>query len=100
VGLADAVCELNGVAGKVVVGKLQGVDEEARRLAVEATAANPGGHLGEGALDGGAVLESGEVEDGWFRLSTAGTGTVAGGMVVVAELLAAEGGRAAGAAAG
>lgn len=99
-GVADASVELEWVAGNKVVGKPQGAEHEARGSVVETPAADPGDDFGESALDGGAVLKSGEVEHGWSGFSSAGAGTAAGGVVVVAELFAAEGGRAAGLAVG
>jgi hypothetical protein len=99
-GLLDEGAELAGVAGQVLVGRQKGVDDEACGRAVEPAADDPGDHFRQGALDGGAVYEAGQVESGQSWPSPGRAGAPAGGMVVVTELLAAEGGRAAGVAGG
>ena len=99
-GLLDEGAEGVGVAGQGLVGDLKGEGEKAGRAAIEPAAEDSGGHFGEGALDGGPVYEVGQVEGGESWLSPGCPGAPAGGMVVEAELLAAEGGRAAGLAVG
>jgi hypothetical protein len=89
-----------GVAEEAPVGQLEGENHEACGGAVEPAAANSGDHFCERTLDGGAVFEAGQVEDRQPWLSSDCTRAAAGGVVVVAELLAAEGGRAAGLAGG
>ena len=99
-GLLDEGAELAGVAVQVLVGHLEGEEEEAGGRAVEPAADDSGDHFRQGELDGGAVFEAGQVEDGRSWLSPGCRRTPAGGVVVVTELLAAEGGRAAGFAVG
>jgi hypothetical protein len=64
-------------------------------LCVERVGGDAGEDFGEGVLDGGAVLERGECEDGVVGVDVKVFGRAPGGLVVVVELLAAQGGRAA-----
>ena len=58
-------------------------------------------NLGEGEVDAGAVVDGGQLEDGVGGVDSAVAGCgAAGGVMVVAEGLAAQGGRAAAAARG
>jgi len=98
--LLDEGTEWVGVAKQVAVGQLKAEDHHAGGCGVEPAADDPGDHLGEGALDGDAVSESGQVEARHSRFSPARTRGPAVGMVIETELLAAEGGRAAGLAGG
>ena len=94
-GLLDESTELVGVTGQGLVNELKAGDDEAGRRGVEPAADDSGDHLCEGALDGGAVYEGGQVEGRQSWLSPGCTRGAAGGVVIEAELLAAEGGRAA-----
>jgi hypothetical protein len=96
----DEGTELAGIAGQALVGPLKAEDDDAGGRAVEPTADDAGDHFRQGALEGGAVYEVGQVEDGQSWPSPGCTRAPAGGVVVEAELLAAEGGRAAAVAGG
>jgi hypothetical protein len=77
------------------------VQEAARALVVELVGGDAGEDLGEGELDAGAVVDGGQLEDGVLGVDSAvARGGAAGGVVVVAEGFAAQGGRAATAARG
>ena len=79
----------------------QAVQELAGALVVELVGGDAGENLGEGELDAGAVVDGGQLEDGVRGVDSAMAGCgAAGGVVVVAEGLAAQGGRAAAAARG
>jgi hypothetical protein len=100
-GLVDAGAELAGGAGEVLIGQLQGEDHEAGLVVVEPPTDDAGEYFGEGALDGGGVGEAGrQVEDGRRGFAPGGARAAAGGVVEEAELLATQGGRAAGLAGG
>jgi hypothetical protein len=79
-------------AAEVVGGEFDAVEEEAGAFAVEGVGGDAGEDVGEGELDGGAVLERGHVEDGLVGDLAEELGGSAGGVVVVAEVLAAEAG--------
>jgi hypothetical protein len=98
-GLLGEGVESAGVAGQVLIGQLKGEDHEAGNRAVEPAAGDSGHHLGEGALDGRAIHEAGQMEGGQSWLSP-GCTRAARGVVVEAELLVAEGGRTAATAGG
>jgi hypothetical protein len=91
---------LAGVAEQALAGHPKAEDDEAGGRAVEPAADDSRHHFRQGALDGGAVFEAGQVEDGQSWLSPGCSRAPAGGVVVEAELLAAEGGRAAAVAGG
>jgi hypothetical protein len=94
-GALDERSEWPVIAGQVLVDQLKAGENEAGSRAVEPAADESRDHLGEGALDGGAVCEIGQVEGGQSWLPP-GCARAARGVVVVTELLVAEGGRAAG----
>ena len=82
-----------GVFGEVGAGDLEGVEEQAGAAGVDVVGGEALDDLADGVLDGGAVFGQGQVEGGaaaaalfWisYRFS--------GGVVVVAEVLAAEAG--------
>ena len=50
------------VGGEIAGGDLEGLEEECSTLEVDVVAGEAGGDLGEGALDGGAVVEVGDIE--------------------------------------
>jgi hypothetical protein len=99
-GLLDEGSELVGVAGQGLVSELKAEDDKAGGRGFEPAADDSRDHLCEGALDGDAVYEGGQVEGRQPWLSPGCTRGTAGGVVVEAELLAAEGGRAAAVAGG
>jgi hypothetical protein len=90
-GLSDEGAKRAGVAGQAFVGESQNSEEEPGGLALESAADQAGYDFGEGTLDGVAVVEAGQVEGGRSGASSAWATGTAGGMVVVAELFAAEG---------
>ena len=55
-GLLDEGAEWAGVAGQVLVGPLEGEEEESSGGAIEPATDDPGDHLGQGALDGVAIV--------------------------------------------
>jgi hypothetical protein len=80
------------LAGEVGGGDLEAVEEDAGALVVEVAGGDAAEDVEDGDLDGGAVLDGLHFEDA----DAAGEGGVAAGaVVVVAEVLGAEGGRAA-----
>jgi hypothetical protein len=96
---------LFGFGGLVVFevggGDLEGVEEESGAARVEVVLGDAGDDLAEGLLDGGAAAGLGELEGAAAGLAEAGVGDgLALGVVVVAELFAAQGGGAAAAALG
>ncbi len=90
-----------GESGEVDAGDLEAVEEEAGAAGVELVEGDAGEDGGDGLLDGGAVFDEGEVEGGAAAFALAGVldGT-AGGVMEVAEGLAAKAGAAALAAVG
>ena len=90
-----------GFAGEVEAGDLEAVEEQAGTFGIELVAGDALEDLADGGLDGAAVLGQGQVEVGVAGAAFAGVfHGVAGGVVVVAELLVAEAGAAAAAAVG
>jgi len=82
-------------------GELQGVEDGAGAPSVELPRGEAGQYLGEGELDALAVVDGAQLEDGLlWENATVARGWAAGGVVVVAEVLAEQGGRAAAAARG
>ena len=86
------------LAGEVGAGDLQAVEEDGGSLVVHVSGGDAGEDVVEGDLDGVAVVDGLHFE----HAEAAGEGCVgqAGAVVVVAEVVAAEGGRAAAAAVG
>ena len=82
------------ITGQGAVRELQCEEEEAGGLWAEAAADGTGDDFSEGSLDGVAVGEVGQVKDGRPGFPSAWAGRTASGMVVEAELLVAESGRA------
>ena len=78
------------VGGEVLRGDLEGLEEEAGALVVHVIAGETGGHVGDGLLNDGAVVEAGDEE--WVVLEDGGDVVVA---VVVAHDLVVHGGGAA-----
>ena len=90
-----------GVAGEVGAGGLKAVEEEAGAAGVDLVERDAAEDLADDVLDAGAVLGHGELEDTAAAAAGFGVGDgAAGGVVVVAEVLAAEGGTAAAVATG
>jgi hypothetical protein len=91
-------------AGQVGGGDLEAVEQEAGAFGVEVAAGEAAEDVVEGELDAGAVVDvgHGEAEGGERGVGSAGGGGegAPGDLVVVAEVLAAEGGRAAAVAVG
>src|ERR1035437_4272771 len=79
--------------GEVGLGHLEGAEEEAGAFGIEGGVGDAADDLGEGHLEGFGVGDGRYIEGGVGRPSA--DGRAAGGVVVKAELLAAEGGRAA-----
>jgi hypothetical protein len=88
--------------GEVGAGDLEGVEDEAGAAGVYGVGGEAADELADGLLDGGAVLGEGEVEGGFPVGQADGIGSdgFAGGVVVVAEVLAAKGAAAAAVAVG
>jgi hypothetical protein len=82
-----------GFTREVSAGDEEAVQEAAGALVVKLVGGDAGEDLGEGKLDAGAVVDGGQLEDGvlWVDSAVAGCGA-AGGVVVVAEGLSAQGG--------
>jgi len=76
-------------------GDAQSVDEQGGAAGVEGVGGDAGEDVGQGAEDGGTVLDEGEGEDGVVGVDAEVFGRPAGGVVEVAEVLAAQGGAAA-----
>ena len=89
-----------GLFWEVVGGDAQAVEEEAGAGGVEGIGGDAGEDVGDGELDGVAVFEQREGEGGVEGGDVEVFGRAAGGVVVEAEVLAAEGGRAAAVAGG
>ena len=89
------------LAGEIRATDLQAVEELSGALEVKLIAGDEGENLGEGELYSGAVVDVGHFElvGGGVNSTVARAGPT-GGVVVVAELLAAQGGRTAAAAGG
>jgi hypothetical protein len=85
-------------AGEVAGGDLEAVEEEGGALVVEGAGGDAGEDVGEGELDGGRVVDGEHGEDGVEGFLAEVFGRAAGGVVVVAEVFAAQAGRAAAAA--
>jgi hypothetical protein len=81
-----------GVPGEGAAGDLEGVEDEAGALEIDGVGGDAGDDVVDGDVDGGAVFDEG---DG-FQLRVAGCRMpgfgAAGGVVVVAEVLAAQSG--------
>lgn len=80
------------VAREVGGGDLEAVEEDAASLELDVTAGEAGEDFEERELDGGAVVDAGHAEG---AAAIGAGGFAAGAVVVVAEFLSAEGGRAA-----
>lgn len=79
-------------AREVAAGDLQAEEEIPGSLVVELIAGDEGQDLGEGELDSRAVLDGGQLEFGLIGVDPEVPGSgAARGVVVVAELLAAQG---------
>jgi len=89
------------IALEVAAGDEEAVQEAAGALVVELIGGDEGEDLGEGKLDAEAVVDGGQLEEGLAGVDplVARCGA-AGGVVVVAERLAAQGWRAAAVAGG
>ncbi len=86
---------------QVDAGGLEAVEEQAGAAGVEVVAGDAAEDLVDGGLDGRAVFEQGQIEGGAAAATAAGVlDRGAGGVVVVAELLATKTDRAAAAAVG
>jgi hypothetical protein len=72
-------------------GDAQSAEEQGGAAVVEGVGGDAGEHLLEGAEDGGRVFEQREGEDGVVGMDAEVFGRAAGGVVVVAERLAAQG---------
>jgi hypothetical protein len=82
-----------GIAREVSAGDEEAVQEAAGALVVELVGGDAGEDLGEGKLDAGAVVDGGHLEDGVLGVDSVVTrGGAAGGVMVVAEGLSAQGG--------
>jgi hypothetical protein len=80
-----------GLSGEVDGGDAQGAEEQAGALVIELVEGDAVGDFEDGALDGGAVFEAGQIEGGVGEDEVAlrpAAGT--GGVVVIAEVFAAE----------
>ena len=92
---------LRASLGEVGGGDLEAVEEEAGAARVDVVAGDAAEDLADGELDGHAVFGLGEIEGGAAGAAVLGPGDgLAGGVMEVAEGLAAEAGRAAAAAVG
>jgi hypothetical protein len=81
----------HGVALEVAAGDLESVEEEAGAFGVDVVAGDALQDFTDGVLDGAAVLGCGEMEAGLTATTRMRVGDgVAGGVMVVAELLGAE----------
>lgn len=89
-----------GGAGEVGGGGAEAVEEKAGAGELDGLGGDAGEDVGEGELDGAGVLEDGEGEDGVFGEDVEVFWGSAGGVVVEAEGLVAEGGGAAAVAVG
>jgi hypothetical protein len=87
-----------GLPGEGGCGDAEAVEEEAGALDLDGLGGDAGEDVVDGEADGGAVLEQGDGEDGFLGEDVEVFGRAAGGLVVEAEGLAAEGGGAAAAA--
>jgi hypothetical protein len=99
-----AVVVASVFAGEGSGGDLEAEEEEAGAFGVEVIGGDAGEDLGDGELDGGAVFQYGEGEGFEVGVRVAGDADLgdeaAAGVVVEAEVLAAQGGRAAAVAGG
>ena len=85
-----------GEAGEVCAGDLEAVEEEAGAAWIELVAGDAAEDLADGALDGGTIFDEGEVEAAAAGAALDGVRDRAtGGVVVIAEIFAAEAGAAA-----
>jgi hypothetical protein len=82
-------------AFEVEGGDAEAVEDERGALVVDGVGADAGEDVGEGELDGGGVVDGGKGEDGVEGGLVEVFGAAAGGVVEVAEVLAAEAGGAA-----
>jgi hypothetical protein len=87
-GFGLGVAEVGG-------GDLQAVEDDAASLVLDVSTGEAGQDFEEGELDGGAVVDARHGEDVGMAGDAGGSSFAAGAAVVVAEALAAEGGRAA-----
>ena len=100
-GAAGGACGGARFSREVGAGDEQAVEELSGALVVELVGGDAVEDLGEGEVDSGAVVEGGQLELGLGGVDSALTrGGAAGGVVVIAEGLAAQGRRAATAARG
>jgi hypothetical protein len=81
--------------GEVGGGDLEAVEEEAGAFGVELVAGDASEDVAEGDLDGGGVIDGGDGEGETIAAACGGGAEVARAAVVVAEVLSAQGGRAA-----
>jgi hypothetical protein len=90
-----------GLSGQVDGGDAQGAEEQAGALVVELVEGDAVSDFEDGALDGGAVFEAGQVEGGVGEDEVAvGSAAGPGGVMEVAKFFAAECGTAAAVAGG
>jgi hypothetical protein len=82
------------IAGETGVGELKGEQKFAGRPGFQASGGEAGHDPGQGALNGGGVVQGRKVETGRPRPSSGSSAWAASWMVVIAELLVAKGGRA------
>jgi hypothetical protein len=96
--LAGAAAKRGGTkfALEVAAGDEEAVEDAAGALVVDLIGGDEGENLGEGELDAGAVVDGGQLKDRLAGVDAlVARGGPAGGVVVLAELLTAQGGRAA-----
>ena len=91
-GLCVGGAELEGEVGG---GDLESVEEDSGAFVVQLAAGDAGEDVAQGDLDGGGVVDGRDGEDGELAAIVGGGAEAAGALVVIAEVLAAEGGRAA-----
>jgi hypothetical protein len=83
------------LAGEVVRGDLEAVEDEAGAARVDGVCGDAGDDVADGELDGGTVLDEGDWDDGAELVAGGARAGASVGVVVVAEGLAAEGDHAA-----
>jgi hypothetical protein len=81
--------------GEVGGGDLESVEEDSGAFVVQLAAGDAGEDVAQGDLDGGGVVDGRDGEDGELAATVGGGAKAAGALVVIAEVLAAESGRAA-----
>jgi hypothetical protein len=89
--LFDECVKRAGVTGAGEVDESQEVEEDLCALRIKAAAENAGDDFGDGALDGVAIVEGGQVKGGQPGFSSARATRAASWVVEVAELFAAQG---------